>query len=315
VPRALFRRVLSGATAGAVAAAALTVLASTAPAAAVPPDPTGPTTLGIYANTVHYNSGAPTTRGWKVSWEVPLHTNADQAWMAVGQWYFGFESGVYYTNHEGWWVYYYGDDDGHAGNNPACFESWGSGGHCTGAMENLSPGDQVTFTYQWCDANNQPAVSGPNTCVWVNMHDGAGDRFLAVEARAGQTVEMYTHEVETFGDSGAVEPIIPCDTQPVLMLGQQVRSASGAWTTLIGNQWDFRDNNPNYKFQNINTAANPATWESCSETPACPAAWDANTLYSTGTEVGHNGRKWRARWWTYGNQPGASNAWDDLGPC
>jgi hypothetical protein len=250
-------------SAGATMALAVMLLSPGASAAAAPPDPEGPTTLGIYANVVRYNQDPQTTRGWKVKWRIPVQTNDDQAWMAVGQWYFGFESGVYYTNHEGWWVYYYGDDDGLTGNNAACFESWGVGGHCTGAMENLQAGDELTFTYQWCNASFQASTSGQYNCVWVDLHDGVGNRFLAGERRTNQTVEMYTHEVETFGDSGITEPIIPC-SQPVVMLGQQVRSSSGAWSNLTGNKWLFEDNNASYKFQNINTGANPARWESCS---------------------------------------------------
>jgi hypothetical protein len=296
-------------------ALAAALLSPVAPAAAVPPDPEGPTTLGIYANTVHYNKDPQTTRGWKIKWRIPGHTN--QALMAVGQWYFGFESGVYYTPNEGWWVYYYGDDDGLTGNNPDCMVAWDVGGQCTGAMANLPVGKELTFTYQWCNASFQASTSGTYNCVWVDLHDGVGNRFLAGELRTGQTVEMYTHEVETFGDSGLVQPIIPCNT-PVVMLGQQVRSSSGAWSNLTGNQWNFHDSNFDYSFQNVNTAANPGRWEACSEGPPpspCPTAWSASTLYATGDEVGFSGRTWRARWWNYGEQPGSGGAWEDLGAC
>ncbi|WP_344083095.1 carbohydrate-binding protein [Luedemannella helvata] len=305
------------------AAAVVAGLGVATPALAVPPDPTGPVTFGTYANQVHYTGDEQSTRGWKISWEIPTMTNASQAWMAVGQWYFGFESGVYHTPGEGWWVYYYGDQDGLTGNNPDCDEAWGEGGHCRGAMENLSPGDHVTFTYQWCNASGVADLSGQYNCIWVDMHDGVGDRFLAKEYRLNQTVEMYTHEVENFGDVSPVtypEPIIPCNA-PVRMLGQQLKSPTGSWLNMTGNLWDFVNGNPappraQYQYQNINTSASPATWESCSvPPPACPAAWNASTLYETGQEVGHNGHKWRARWWTYANEPGVTNAWDDLGAC
>ncbi len=289
-------------------------LAPTAPAAAAPPNGTGIHPDGLYHVQVHNVADPQTTRGWKITWTIPGLSNGDQTWMAVGQWYFNFESGVYYTNTEGWWVYFYGDNDGRTGDNPDCFQSWDeSGGHCTGAMANLQPGQQVTFTYKWCNANFQPALNGAYDCVWADVHDGQGDRFLAGETRTGQTVEMYTHDVETFGDSGITEPIIPCG-QSVGMMGQQVESSTGAWSTLTGNSWTFQDS-PSYQFQNINLSANPATWQTCSRTATCPTAWDANTLYSTGTEVGYKSHIWQAKWWTYGNEPGVSNAWNDLGPC
>ncbi len=308
-----------------VTAAAIVVgLGVASPALAVPPDPTGPVVLGTYSQKAAYNGDIQATRGWKVSWEIPVLTNANQAWAAVGQWYFGFESGIYYNPGDGWWVYYYGDQDGLTGNNSSCDPAWNNeGGHCRGAMENLSPGDQVTFTYQWCNASGVVDLSGQYNCIWVDMHDGVGNRFLAKEYRLNQTVEMYTHDVETFGDVDPVvyaEPIIPCNA-PVRMLGQQRKNSSGTWITMTGSQWVFENNSPpppraQYQFQNVNLSASPATWEACSvPAPACPAAWNASTLYSTGQEVGHNGHKWRAKWWTYGDQPGVSNAWDDLGTC
>jgi len=305
---------LTGMAAGLLVAGAA-LLAAAAPAAAAPPNGGGGVhPFGIYPLRAVNTADPQTTREWKVTWQIPGLSNGDQAWMAVGEWYFGFETGVYYTNTEGWWVYFYGDSDGRTGDNPACFQSWDvTGGHCTGAMENLRPGQQITFTYQWCDANFQPSVTGQYNCAWVDVHDGQGDRFLAGEYRPGQTVEMYTHDVETFGDSGVTEPIIPCG-QPVTMLGQQVRSSSGTWSTLTGNSWNFVTN-ASYQYQNVNTAANPATWQACSRTASCPTAWNASTLYSTGTQVGYNGHIWQAKWWTYGDTPGVSNAWSDLGPC
>jgi chitinase len=47
-------------------------------------------------------------------------------------------------------------------------------------------------------------------------------------------------------------------------------------------------------------------------------AWNAATVYTNGNEVSHNGRKWRAKWWTQGEMPGTTGQWGvwlDLGPC
>ncbi|HEY1016590.1 MAG TPA: carbohydrate-binding protein [Herpetosiphonaceae bacterium] len=53
-------------------------------------------------------------------------------------------------------------------------------------------------------------------------------------------------------------------------------------------------------------------------TTGCTApAWQSGTVYTQGNTVSHNGRTWRAKWWTQGEQPGvtSSGVWEDLGPC
>jgi len=46
-------------------------------------------------------------------------------------------------------------------------------------------------------------------------------------------------------------------------------------------------------------------------------AWSASAIYVGGDRVSHNGRTWRAKWWTQGEQPGVttSGVWEDLGAC
>lgn len=47
-------------------------------------------------------------------------------------------------------------------------------------------------------------------------------------------------------------------------------------------------------------------------------AWNASAVYTQGNEVSHNGRKWRAKWWTQGETPGTTGqwgVWEDMGPC
>ncbi|MFH0518514.1 carbohydrate-binding protein [Streptomyces sp. M41] len=53
---------------------------------------------------------------------------------------------------------------------------------------------------------------------------------------------------------------------------------------------------------------------------ACAApAWERSKEYRTkGIVISHNGRQWKSRWWTRGNEPGgrtAYGAWSDLGSC
>lgn len=246
-------------------AAVMAVVASVAqPAQAVPGPPSpGIGTLGWYHLQGEYKGDLEAVRGWSVTWQVPQLNNGTQAWAVVGQWFHNLETGIYYTPEEGWWVYYYSDNDGLAGNNSQCTVSWEVGGHCHGVMERLPVGKQLTFTYQWCGTNHVANVNGTKICAWVDMNDGVGDRFLAGDTPPAGNREMYTHDIETFGDSQLVEPAIPC-SRPVVMVGQRVRNAAGQWTNVTGDSWNFHDNNPSYEYQNVNTGANPARWESCS---------------------------------------------------
>jgi chitinase len=64
----------------------------------------------------------------------------------------------------------------------------------------------------------------------------------------------------------------------------------------------------------------PAT---ATATPSAPGtcsapAWEATAVYTGGNIISHNGREWRAKWWTQGEEPGTTGewgVWEDLGPC
>src|SRR5690606_23813308 len=47
-------------------------------------------------------------------------------------------------------------------------------------------------------------------------------------------------------------------------------------------------------------------------------AWNASTAYGGGSVVSHEGRVWRAQWWTQGEEPGTTGEWGvwrDQGAC
>jgi hypothetical protein len=317
----------------AVAGLVAFLLVGAGPAAAVPPMPgqpgaaaASPSFYGGYLPEADYTGSVAITdlRGWRLTWQIPSHTGPGD--FAIGQWFDHLETGIYYT--DSWWVYYYGDSDGVTGNNSDCNPIFtDSNGVPVGAacdvgdkaLTGMQPGAQVTFTYQTCGPDKVASLTGAYLCTWVDMHDGKGDRFLAYELHETGTREMFTHDVESFGGTTGPNSTISC-TQPVRMLGQQIRTSAGQWVTLTGNQWTFNDTAPLYQYQNVNLSASPATWEACSRpvtVPACPAAWNATTLYSTGQEVGYAGYRWRARWWTYGDVPtnAPNTAWERIDAC
>ncbi len=59
--------------------------------------------------------------------------------------------------------------------------------------------------------------------------------------------------------------------------------------------------------------ATPPSGGECTAPP-----WDPGAVYVQGDVVSHNGRQWRAKWWTQGEEPGTTGqwgVWEDLGPC
>lgn len=46
---------------------------------------------------------------------------------------------------------------------------------------------------------------------------------------------------------------------------------------------------------------------------AAADSWDAAAVYVGGDTVSYAGRRYRAKWWTQGEQPGNSDVWEDLG--
>jgi hypothetical protein len=183
-------------------------------------------------------------------------------------------------------------------------------------MENLAPGKQVTFMYQYCNDNHSFNANGTKVCLWVNMNDGVGNRFLAIDGLRAEGPEMYAHDIETFGDFGITEPIISCTT-PTKMLGQKVRINSGSWSNLTGTKWNFTDYNASYEFRNVKFSNNPATWQTCSPTShACPdPVWSSITQYVVNDAVYFNQHKWRARVTSTGKVPASNTYWQDLGSC
>ena len=51
-----------------------------------------------------------------------------------------------------------------------------------------------------------------------------------------------------------------------------------------------------------------------STVPESPAdTWNSTAVYTGGDTVCYQGRRYRAKWWTQGEQPGSSDVWEDLG--
>lgn len=280
---------------GVLAASALVLACSTETAPSEKVDSLGQP-LGAYDLVASYNDpGGP--RGWIVEWRIPELLNGETAVGAIGQWYNSFESGVYYTGGR-WHVYYFGDDNGIAGNNPDCDATWGIGGFCHGVFADLQPGQEVAFKYEFCTPERVPSVTGTQNCLYVDMKDGAGWRFMAEDTNVREYgPEMYTHDVEQFWPSGNTMPQISC-AAPTKMLRQAIQTPAGTWVELSGEDtWSFRTTSP-YKYQNVNLSETPASWESCSQLTALidvTRRWESG--YCANLVVSNNGPSALSSWW------------------
>lgn len=215
---------------------------------------------GDYDLVSKYSGDVTTTRGWQVNWVVPAVSNPQTAAGAIGEWYYNLESGIYFSG-GGWYVYWFGDDNGlDITDTQHCWQVWDSGGFCSGLNGALPAGETVTFTYEWCDPTHALDLSGSNNlvCLWVDYHDGRGRQFLASDTRT--TVEMYTHDMESFD----VGPQVACN-QPTLMAGQQVMSSSGTWSNMNGSSTWVRyvDGLNLYQYSGFSYSGAAATWTSC----------------------------------------------------
>ncbi len=221
------------------------------------------------------------SRGWEVEWQIPQIAN-QQAAGTLGQWYWNLESGLYHTG-DGWFVYYFGDDNGLTGADPNCDTQWVSGGICHGIYSNLQPGQRVLFHYEYCTASHVASVNGTQLCLYVDLEDGAGLRFLAEDDRT--TNEMYTHDIENFD---AVNRMGVSCSSPAKMVKQRRETSGGTWLNMTGaSTWRLESNSSTDRFENIQLAANPATWDSCTGTPPAQTCtdgiWDQD---ETGVDCG-----------------------------
>jgi chitinase len=61
------------------------------------------------------------------------------------------------------------------------------------------------------------------------------------------------------------------------------------------------------------------TTTTTTDQPGCTVpAWDRAKVYNGGNEVSHRGKRWQAKWWTQGEEPGTTGEWGvwrDQGAC
>lgn len=73
-----------------------------------------------------------------------------------------------------------------------------------------------------------------------------------------------------------------------------------------------------YACVDVNVGGGGPTNPPTNPPPTCGAAWSASAVYTGGMVVSHKARKYTARWWTQGEEPGTTGewgVWQDNGAC
>lgn len=73
-----------------------------------------------------------------------------------------------------------------------------------------------------------------------------------------------------------------------------------------------------YACVDVNVGGGGPTNPPTNPPPTCGAAWSASAVYTGGMIVSHKARKYTARWWTQGEEPGTTGewgVWQDNGAC
>lgn len=139
----------------------------------------------------------------------------------------------------------------------------------------------------WWNAGNVPGSGGPAD-PWEAMGPcGAPPEGPACEAYAWVNTRIYNSgEWATYGGSAWRALYYTRGETP------GSRGASGAWENMgpcDGTPWDGT---------------------------GCDAlSWQPTRVYDSGDEVTHDGKAWRARYYTRGNAPGTNRAWQQIANC
>jgi hypothetical protein len=172
----------------------------------------------------------------------------------------------------------------------------------TSALTNFNTILQSTFGWSAATAYAHEGFSG------MNGRSDSGEYFYQADF---QTVLDYatSHGMArfTFWSVNRDRQCTPADNNG---------TTSGTCSSVTQSAYDF--SKYSVKFAG---ATPPTTTPTPTPTPtsACTVAeWTSTAIYTAGNEVAHNSHKWKAKWWTQGEEPGTTGVWgvwQDEGTC
>ncbi|CZF86019.1 M20/M25/M40 family metallo-hydrolase [Grimontia marina] len=206
---------------------------------------------------------------------------------------------------------------------------------------------QVTVSDVNCFVAAYPAWSAAASYKAGDKVSYGGKNYEAIWWSTGATPSVYTNVwklIDDDGSNGSGE----CDNEaPVASFtlsanGMMVsfQSTSTDDNAIVSYLWNFGDNsqstqaNPSHQYskegvfsvsltvkddEGLTHTVTQQVEVSKTDTGTCSVSpWDAGTVYLTGTEVAHEGNRYRARWWTQGDNPtesGPWGVWENIGVC
>ncbi|MCU1719624.1 discoidin domain-containing protein [Pseudomonas sp. 5P_3.1_Bac2] len=142
------------------------------------------------------------------------------------------------------------------------------------------------------------------------------------QAKAGEQV--------TLNASGSTDPAGLALTYRWSVSPDLSFNANGAQLTFVAPQnsqdvtYRFKLDLSNGQKNTLKEHSVKVSAETSGQPSSCQGPWSAKTAYQTGSKVSHKGKRYTARWWTQGNEPGnpaftgpegSGKVWRDEGSC
>jgi chitinase len=182
---------------------------------------------------------------------------------------------------------------------------FGSASAQTSALTNFNSVLQSTFGWSAATAYAHEGFSG------MNGRSDTGEYFYQADF---QTVLDYatSHGMArfTFWSVNRDRQCSPPDNNG---------TTSGTCSSVSQSAYDFTKYSVKFAGATPPTSTPTTTPTTTPTSGTCTVAqWTSTAIYVNGNEVAHNGHKWKAKWWTQGEEPGTTGEWGvwlDEGAC
>jgi chitinase len=168
----------------------------------------------------------------------------------------------------------------------------------------LPGGTKIEFDYGTSAPGSMADQSGFGLRVTAKGHTGGNVGGLRGDF---QHVELTLPTWQTLAPGASVDV--------ALSYQLPIASPSNFKLTFGGQSYAIASDHP----RGGSGGTDPTTTTTTPDQPSCTApAWDRAKVYNGGNEVSHRAKRWQAKWWTQGDEPGTTGewgVWKDLGAC
>ncbi|MEE4379551.1 MAG: glycoside hydrolase family 19 protein [Candidatus Competibacteraceae bacterium] len=152
----------------------------------------------------------------------------------------------------------------------------------------------VSVTVDPIAGNQAPLASAIATPTTLN---GAGDVQLSAIDSSDPDGDILTYQWQQLSPTSPQASINdPTSAQPVVYLVEPNEAVSFVFAVTVSDG-------------ELSDVAQVTVSQLVSVDPVACNVWDTNAIYVEGDLVTHNSQKWRAGWWTRGEEPGTTGEW------